>query len=182
MALNPALNPGWMSISGRYPYLAAGAGHHVIWEQGNRTPGTGATVRAWDIIFINDARRYALSTVVGLNDPDPQNGGRVVFQDGPRLNGLRPVGVYQVNRTLYAQAVDEVAEAEARRQLIRQVDLWVDTNAHLGAELYDNVTVTDEERGVAESEYRIVAIKEVWDRGRLTQRWGLASREWWNLL
>jgi hypothetical protein len=181
MALDPAINGGWASISGRYPYQSSGpgGGGHRIFELADRTAHASATLRAWDIIFVADARRYSLATVVGLQSNDPAEGGRVVFRDGPRLDSLRPVAVYQVNRTLYGAAVDEVAEAEARRQLVQQVDLWVDTNAHLGAELYDNVTVTDQERAVAEGEYRLVGIKEVWERGRLTQRWSLAARLWW---
>jgi hypothetical protein len=139
-------------------------------------------VRAWEILRIDDARRYALATVVGLASSDPTQGGYIVSRDGPRVNGLRPVVVYQVNRLLAGAAVAEVAEAEARRQIFLQVDLVVEVNAHLGAELYDNVTLSDDLQGILEEEYRIVGVREVWERGRLTQRWELSSREWWGLL
>jgi hypothetical protein len=185
--MDPEIEAGWASISGRHPYQASGGGSRVIYEQedGTALESAGVSTRAWDFVQVADARRYSLSTVVGLVSADPEDGGLVVSRDGPRVEGLRPVAVYQVNRTLYGAAVEDVALAEARRQRSMQIDGWLDTNCDLGAELYDNATITfldgmAGEYEVLEREYRIVRLREEWERGRLTQRWYLADREWWN--
>jgi hypothetical protein len=179
--LDPALNEGWASRSGHHPFAVA-EGTHLLHERADGSADPAAACRAWDLIQVNDARRYALATVVALATGDLEEGGVVVSRDGPRVDGLRPVVVYQVNRLLDLEGAIEVAEAEARRQILLQVDLLAEVNAHLGAELCDNVTVTDELQNIVTQQYRIVALREVWDRGRLTQRWSLASREWWHLL
>ena len=78
-------------------------------------------------------------------------------------DGVRPRLSVRVGRGWGGVQLEAVVEAERRRRMVADVAVWLQCPAHVGLELYDLVAFRDDER------FRVISIREVYERGRLEQ-------------
>lgn len=127
---------------------------------------------------VSDYRRLAFAYVLGTASTDPEDGGFVGMAAGPVLPNTRPLS-YSLTNTRYNtdDRVLAAAGREAERQKKLTVDAVITAPANLALELYDVVKVTEPLLGWNEKAFRVRRIREVWERGRLTQTLYLGDRE-----
>ena len=123
-----------------------------------------------DVASVDDARAYSVALVLGQASTDPEDGSALgmAMLRGTSARG-QPVAV--TNTRIYgASIVEDVATAEAWRQITLRVDVEVTAPGNVLLERYDVMALTVEAWGWERRLLRVLDIVEIWDRGRLTQR------------
>lgn len=121
--------------------------------------------------IISDFRRLAFAYILGSYSTDPEDGGYLAMAAGPVVPNTRPIS-YSLTNLRYNSAarVSLAATSEAARQQKLTVDAFLEGQANLALELYDIVQVTESLLGWSSASFRVRAITERYDRGRMTQR------------
>lgn len=115
-------------------------------------------------------RRLAFSYVLGTKSTDPEDGAAVAMAAGVVEPGTRPLSYSLTNMRYNTTArVDAAAATEAARLSTLPEVARLTTTANLAVELYDVVEVTEARMGWTARTFRVRAIDEVYDRGRLRQ-------------
>jgi hypothetical protein len=115
-------------------------------------------------------RRLAFSYVLGTKSTDPEDGAAVAMAAGVVEPGTRPLSYSLTNMRYNTTArVDAAAATEAARLSTLPEVARLTTTANLAVELYDVVEVTEARMGWVARAFRVRAIDEVYDRGRLRQ-------------
>lgn len=118
------------------------------------TAGAGQHVAgAWERRLGTDQKVY-----VALGEDDAWH----VRLSDSEFRGVRRLPVVRVDRGRSGAALAAVTGGERRRDMVRDVRARLRCSAHAGLELYDLVALDGEN-------YRVVAIRETWQGGRLVQ-------------
>ena len=120
---------------------------------------------------VEDARRLAASSMLGLLTGDWTQGTVAAQRVGPAVAGTRPAPVaYRNTNLIGAPTVAAFANTEAARQAYLVVDAVIEAGPNLALELYDMVDVDWPWLGWQGRRLRVHRIVEVWERGRMGQR------------
>jgi hypothetical protein len=131
------------------------------------SPSQQPLIRA---VAIADYRDLGFAYILGAFSSDPEDGGYLSMALGPMVDNTRPLS-YSLTNNRY-NSVTRVAQAattEAARQEKLPITGLIEANANLALELYDVVEVTEAKLGWSNRPFRVRRIREVWERGRLTQ-------------
>lgn len=120
---------------------------------------------------VEDYRRLAFAYILGSQSTDPEDGAVLAMAAGPVIANTRPLS-YSLTNMRYNTwpRVMAAANAEAARQFTLPITAWIEGQANLALELYDVVAVTEPRLGWAARQFRVRAMTERYDRGRLTQK------------
>jgi hypothetical protein len=120
---------------------------------------------------VEDARRLAASSMLGLLTGDWTQGTVAAQRVGPAVAGTRPAPVaYRNTNLIGAATVAAFANTEAARQAYLVVDAVMEAGPNLALELYDLIDVDWPWLGWQGRRLRVHRLVEVWERGRMGQR------------